>query len=124
MLSRVISSLAQCKFTQRRRSKNGPRRRSWDGNDRRPPIAVIGVSRRFVQNCTLSRKGKEIKTFHKRSFAHGSGGQRNFSDFSFQNPLSKSASKAIRIRSAPVGRRGSAGKKIRKNRKTKARRGK
>jgi hypothetical protein len=36
-----------------------------------PLDAEAGVTGRFVQNCTLSRKLNKISGFHKRSFAHG-----------------------------------------------------
>ena len=62
-----------------------------------PRIRELGVTRRFVQNCTLSGKLKEIRAFHKRSFAHEFAGGQTPSNFSVQNPLSKSISKAIRI---------------------------
>lgn len=47
---------------------------------------------------TLSRNPIEIRSFHKRSFAHGCGTSRTSSDFLLQNPLSKRLRKATALR--------------------------
>ena len=60
-------------------------------------IIVIGVTGRFVQYCTSSRKLNEISGFQIRSFAHGYTVGRISANFCFQNPLSKPSSKAIGI---------------------------
>jgi hypothetical protein len=46
-----------------------------------------GVTTRFVQNRTLSRKALEIRGFHKRPFAHEFGCGRISARLSFQNAI-------------------------------------
>ena len=68
----------------------------------------LGVTGRFVRNCTLSGKGKNFNGLHKRSFSNGSACPRISGRSGFHKPVPKSRRKAIGVCNA----RGSASVRV------------